>query len=126
MTTAPGWHELSGLDLCDNEFTLTIMALTIIAERRKELNMDDLISIAEYADNHGRDPITVRAKCQAGGYETARKIGNNWVISASEPYTDRRETSGKYKDWRKKKKVLTKQEQRIKELTEKERRRRVK
>lgn len=65
--------------------------------------MDDLITIAEYAAIHGKDGSTIRRKCIAGGYQTARKIGHQWVISASEPYTDLRQTAGgRYKDARKK------------------------
>ena len=62
----------------------------------------DLISISEYAVQHGVKRNTVQAKCIRGGYQTARKIGHNWVISKSEPYNDLRETAaGKFKDWRK-------------------------
>ena len=65
-------------------------------------NQSDLISISEYAALHGKKRNTIQAKCIRGGYKTARKIGHNWVISASEPYNDLRETAaGKYKDWRK-------------------------
>ena len=31
-----------------------------------------------------------------GGFETARKIGRNWVIEDTEPWPDRRIKSGKY------------------------------
>lgn len=55
-----------------------------------------LISLAEYAKRHGKDPASVRQKVLRGGFETARKIGRNWVIEESEPYTDNRE---KKKEW---------------------------
>jgi hypothetical protein len=52
-----------------------------------------LISIAEYAKAHNRDPATVRQKCLRGGFRTARKIGRNWLIDSDEPYADRRYTT---------------------------------
>ncbi|EFV01850.1 hypothetical protein HMP0721_1244 [Pseudoramibacter alactolyticus ATCC 23263] len=61
-----------------------------------------LISIAEYAKKHGVSAKTVQIKARKGGYETAQKIGRNWVIDEDEPYTDLRVKSGKYKNWRKK------------------------
>lgn len=61
-----------------------------------------LISLAEYAKAHGRDAATARQMALRGGFETARKIGRNWVIEDTEPWPDRRVKSGKYRDWRKK------------------------
>lgn len=49
-----------------------------------------LISLAEYAHKHGRDPDTVRQMALRGGFQTARKIGRNWVIDDSEIYPDHR------------------------------------
>ena len=63
-----------------------------------------LISLAEYAEKHGKAPVSVRQKAQRGGFQTAQKIGRNWVIDEDEPYEDERITSGKYKNWRKKEK----------------------
>lgn len=60
----------------------------------------NLISLAEYAAIHDRDPASVRQKALRGGFNTARKIGRNWVIDIYEPYVDGRVTSGKYKGWR--------------------------
>ena len=48
------------------------------------------ISIAEYAQLHGRNPRTVQQKCIRGGFKTAKKIGRNWVIDSEEPYGDNR------------------------------------
>ena len=55
-----------------------------------------LISLAEYAEKHGKDPSSVRRMALRDGFKTARKIGRNWVIDANEPYPDRRIRSGKY------------------------------
>lgn len=60
-----------------------------------------LISLAEYAQQHGKDAANLRRKCINGEFKTARKIGRNWVIDSEEEYVDRRVTSGKYKKWRK-------------------------
>ena len=49
-----------------------------------------LISLAEYAEIHGRDPATVRQMALRGGFQTARKIGRNWVIEDYEAYPDHR------------------------------------
>jgi hypothetical protein len=50
-----------------------------------------LISLVEYAAKHGKDPATVRQKALRGGFQTARKIGRDWVIEEDEPYVDLRE-----------------------------------
>jgi hypothetical protein len=63
-----------------------------------------LISLGEYAKKHGRDPSGFRAKAIQGKFQTAKKIGNMWVIDEDEVYIDHRITSGKYVDWRKPKK----------------------
>lgn len=49
-----------------------------------------LITIKEYAVDHGVDPATVRQKCLRGGYKTAVKVGRDWLIEKDEPYTDKR------------------------------------
>lgn len=49
-----------------------------------------LISLAEYAKIHGRNPATCRQMAERGGFSTARKIGRNWVVESNEPYPDHR------------------------------------
>lgn len=56
----------------------------------------NLISLAEYANRHDIDCSHLRANARAGKLQTAIKIGRNWLISADEPYTDRRVKTGKY------------------------------
>ena len=53
-------------------------------------NKEELISLAEYAQIHGIDPSTVRQRVLRGSYQTARKIGRNWVIDKNEPHVDHR------------------------------------
>jgi hypothetical protein len=49
-----------------------------------------LISLGEYAEQHGKAPISVQQKARRGGFKTAQKIGRNWVIDSDEPYEDNR------------------------------------
>lgn len=60
-----------------------------------------LISLAEYAAQHGKAKISARKLAQRGRFKTARKIGRNWVVDDAEPWPDRRVKSGQYKNWRK-------------------------
>ena len=56
-----------------------------------------LIALAEYAAKHGKSHSSARQMALRGGFQTAQKIGRNWVIDSDEPWPDRRVTSGKYK-----------------------------
>lgn len=58
-----------------------------------------LISLAEYAERHGKCQEAARKMAQRGGFETARKIGRNWVIDSEEPWPDRRVKTGEYIGW---------------------------
>lgn len=49
-----------------------------------------LISLSEYAQKHGKAVISVRKMAERGGFQTARKIGRNWVIEETEKYPDAR------------------------------------
>ena len=55
--------------------------------------MEELISLADYARLHKVNPATARQKALRGGFETARKIGRDWVIDKNEPYKDLRRKS---------------------------------
>lgn len=61
-----------------------------------------LISLVEYAKAHGRDPANARQMAARGSFQTAQKIGRNWVIDSEEPWPDRRVKSGEYIGWYKK------------------------
>jgi hypothetical protein len=54
-----------------------------------------LIPLGEYAARHGRDPSSARCKAERGGFESAVKIGRNWLIDPDEPYADLRFSGGK-------------------------------
>ena len=58
-----------------------------------------LISLAEYAEKHGKCQESARKMAQRGGFQTARKIGRNWVIDSEEPWPDRRVKTGEYVGW---------------------------
>lgn len=59
-----------------------------------------LITLKEYAIRNGINPATARQKAGRGGYNTAIKIGRDWMIDDSEPHIDLRVKTGKYKNWR--------------------------
>lgn len=52
--------------------------------------MENLISLAEWAKKNGIDPATARQRAGRGAFETARKIGRNWVIDEAEVLVDHR------------------------------------
>ena len=58
-----------------------------------------LISLVEYAEKHGKCQESARKMAQRGGFQTARKIGRNWVIDSEEPWPDRRVKTGEYIGW---------------------------
>lgn len=55
-----------------------------------------IITLKEYAERHGKQPVIVRQKALRGGFRTAKKLGRDWFIDEDEPYIDERVTSGKY------------------------------
>lgn len=58
-----------------------------------------LISLAQYAEKHGKCHESARKMAQRGGFRTAQKIGRNWVIDSEEPWPDRRVKTGEYIGW---------------------------
>lgn len=61
-----------------------------------------LISLVEYAERHGKNPANARQMAARGSFQTARKIGRNWVIEDTEPWPDRRVKTGEYIGWHEK------------------------
>lgn len=57
-----------------------------------------LIPLAEYARKQGRRPDVARHMAERGGFQTAQKIGNVWLIEEGETWPDRRVKTGKYRD----------------------------
>lgn len=55
-----------------------------------------LASLAAYAAKNGKTESAARRMALRGSFQTARKIGRNWVIEDDEPWPDRRIKSGKY------------------------------
>ena len=49
-----------------------------------------LISLVDYAAKNDREESSARKMALRGGFQTARKIGRNWVIEESEPWPDHR------------------------------------
>lgn len=60
------------------------------------------ITLKEYALRKGKDPAVVRQKAIRGGFQTATKMGRDWIIDEDEPYTDNRVKSGAYIGFREK------------------------
>lgn len=63
-----------------------------ITVRKQEL--DDLIPLAAWAHKHGLDESYARQKARRGRLSSARKIGRDWFVSASEPNLDNRKKLG--------------------------------
>lgn len=61
-----------------------------------------LISLVEYAERHGKNPANARQMAARGSFQTARKIGRNWVVEDTEPWPDRRVKTGEYIGWHEK------------------------
>ena len=61
-----------------------------------------LISLVEYAERNGKAPANARQMAARGSFQTARKIGRNWVIEDNEPWPDRRVKTGAYVGWHEK------------------------
>ena len=64
--------------------------------------MENYLSVSEYAKLHGKDVGNIR-RLLASGRLAGQKVGNQWIIAKDTAYpADKRETSGKYRNWRKK------------------------
>lgn len=71
--------------------------------------MGKLISLGEWAEKNKIDPATARQRAGRGAFETAQKIGRNWVIDSEEKLIDHRRRmkmkvkellkKEKYTDW---------------------------
>jgi hypothetical protein len=51
-----------------------------------------LMSLAEYAEIHGKSSDTLRRLAERGAFGTAYKIGRNWVVDGDEEYPVRKRT----------------------------------
>ena len=52
--------------------------------------MGNLISLGEWAKKNGINQATARQRAGRGAFETAKKIGRNWVIDEDEKLVDHR------------------------------------
>jgi len=63
--------------------------------------MSNFLSVSEYAKLHGKDAGNIR-RLLASGRLSGQKVGNQWIIAEDTAYpNDKRETTGKYRNWRK-------------------------
>lgn len=66
------------------------------------MQINDYITLAEYAAKNNLLASAVRRKCLRGNVPGAVKVGPRaWLIPADAPYTDHRIKTGKYIDARK-------------------------
>lgn len=60
-------------------------------------------TVIEIANEWGLKPRTVQIMCSEGKIPGVAKFGHSWAIPANtERPKDKRETTGEYKNWRKK------------------------
>lgn len=52
--------------------------------------MEGYITLTEWAKRHGIDPATARQRALRGAFETAEKMGRDWVIKEDEELIDHR------------------------------------
>lgn len=64
--------------------------------------MGNIITLTEYARRRGIPRATAQQRAQRGCYPTAHKLGRDWLLDEEDEPVDRRITSGKYRNWRKK------------------------
>ena len=62
-----------------------------------------LITLKQYAEQHGKNQRACRKKAVDGKFQTTVKAGRDWMIDSDEPYVDNRIKHGKYIEQRKKK-----------------------
>ena len=56
--------------------------------------IDDYITLKEWAEKNGITPDTARQRANRGAFQTAKKIGNLWIISKDEKLIDHRRKEG--------------------------------
>lgn len=54
-----------------------------------------MIFLRDYAKKHGKTANAMRNKAERGNFETAKKIGRDWLIDENESLIDRRTTRKK-------------------------------
>lgn len=59
------------------------------------MGIENYITLKEWAEMHGIDPATARQRALRGAFESAKKIGNLWVIRKDEPHIDHRQKGSK-------------------------------
>ena len=65
------------------------------------MELNNYVTLAEYAAKNNLLPNTARRKCIRWNVPGAVKMGRDWLIPADAPYTDNRIKSGKYIGFRK-------------------------
>jgi hypothetical protein len=64
----------------------TNLVRIMMDEANRKNKKRDKVTLAEYARIHEKDYANTRRKLLAGGFETAEKVGRQWLIDPDEPY----------------------------------------
>lgn len=54
------------------------------------MGIENYITLKEWAEKNGITPDTARQRANRGAFQTAKKIGNLWVINKDEQLIDHR------------------------------------
>ena len=54
------------------------------------MEIENYITLKEWAEKNGITPDTARQRANRGAFQTARKIGNLWIIDKDEKLIDHR------------------------------------
>lgn len=54
------------------------------------MGIENYITLKEWAEKNGIHPDTARQRANRGAFQTAKKIGNLWIISKDEKLIDHR------------------------------------
>lgn len=69
----------------------------ILFEEVSSPTIDDLLTVADYAQLYNKSVEQVKVLCRKGRIPGAKKIGRDWVIPKDTPYpTDNRVAAGRY------------------------------
>ena len=60
----------------------------------RTMGIENYITLKEWAEKNGITPDTARQRANRGAFQTAKKIGNLWLISKDEPHIDHRKREG--------------------------------
>lgn len=69
--------------------------IKMIKQETEGMNADNYITLKEWAEKNGITPDTARQRANRGAFQTAKKIGNLWIIDKNEAHIDHRRKEGR-------------------------------